>query len=85
MAIAPVIGADQPTGASYGHAALLSVALLIGAAFVAQGVADSGPGAHSLVVALIVGVVLILLMRWQTTGQAQRLAGYPWIPPSGGS
>jgi hypothetical protein len=73
----------EGNGTIAGHLVLVSIAVLLGAAFVAQGVADSSPGAHGVVVALLVGVVLILLMRWQGTQTFASLTTYPWNPPGG--
>ena len=71
---------ESATGPIAGHLVLVSIAFLIGAAYVAQGIADTGPGARGVVVALLVGVVLILLMRMQGSASLESFAQYPWNP-----
>jgi hypothetical protein len=64
-----------------GHKVILSLGVLVAAAFVFQGVADSSAEAHTVILALLVGVVLILMMN--APGTFAGLAQYPWLPPGG--
>ena len=66
--------------AATSHKILVSVAVLIGGAFVFQGVAASSPAAHNVVLALLVGVVLILGINLGVTGKLGALANYPYLP-----
>jgi hypothetical protein len=72
------------SGAGVGHAVIVSILFLLGAAFVFQGVADSGPQAHNVVLALLVGVVILLGMRYTSTqagtSKLEGLTNYPWNP-----
>lgn len=64
--------------ATISHKVLLSVLVLIGAAFVFQGIGDTSPTAHTLILFLLVGVVLILGMT--ASGWVSGIAQYPWLP-----
>jgi hypothetical protein len=81
------------TNVTASHKTLLSLVMLVGAAFVAQGVADSSPEAHTAVLLIVAALIVGLGMHYMTTnsaGQVQPagpladLAGYPWTPPKGG-
>lgn len=81
----PVVTNPQPaTDAGVAHRVLVSIGVLIGAAFVLQGVADAGPQAHTFVVVLLVGVIILLSLNLNATGHLRWLTTYPWAPPPGG-
>ncbi|MGH7745250.1 MAG: hypothetical protein ACREQ5_10700 [Candidatus Dormibacteria bacterium] len=79
-----VTGPTPTTGAGEAHLVVGSILVLIAAAFAFQGVADSGPQAHKLVLALLVGVVILLTMQANASGHLAWLRKYPYTPPAGG-
>lgn len=64
------------------HKVLVSVALLVAVAYMAQGAANANQTAHGLVLALLVGVVLLLGMTTVAKGTSS-LGQYPWLPAKG--
>ena len=71
------VGPLPTTGALTSHRVLVSIGVLIGAAFVFQGVGDTNPTWHTAVVVLLVGVLLILTMRANASGRLAWLSAYP--------
>jgi hypothetical protein len=81
------IPAPVTSGAQAGHLVLMSVLVLVGMAFVFQGIGNSSPGAHQVILALLVGVVLLLGINMMTNkgdaGHLNTLSQLPWLPQGG--
>lgn len=68
-------------GAGAAHGVLISIAVLVGVAYAAQGAAEANPAMHELVIWMLVGVMFLLGLKVVTASgsAATDLSRYPLL------